>query len=136
MIIKSPKSDLRSVLCIPEGLAVPLLGEEVDDWVHDDADPVEDVEGHVEAGSVEVLVNLKVNFHLQSWHLLWPLKNIYHLDDDARHVRDEEDPKDEGHHPRQPLLRLPDPLGQFHLGVPHLKLHMFSYRANLHDFLC
>ena len=49
---------------IPEGLAVPLLGEEVDDGVHDDADPVEDVERHVEAGAVEVLVNLKVTLYV------------------------------------------------------------------------
>ena len=67
------------------------------------------------------------------WPLSWPLYVvIHHLDDDARHVREEESHKDEGHHPRQPLLRLPDPLGQSHLGVPHLKLHVFSDRANLH----
>ena len=44
---------------LPEGLSIPLLREEVDDGVHDDADPVKDVKSHVEARLVEVLVNLK-----------------------------------------------------------------------------
>ena len=43
---------------LPECVSVPLLGEEIDDGVHDDADPVQDVEHNVEAGLVEILVQL------------------------------------------------------------------------------
>ena len=60
------------------------------------------------------------------------LSNHYHLNDDARHVCDEEDSKYEDHHLRQFLLRFPDALGQFCLGGPHLELHLFPDGANLH----
>ena len=42
----------------PECVSVPLLGEEIDDGVHDDADPVEDVKRDMQAGLVEILVQL------------------------------------------------------------------------------